>query len=266
MAFWGGAFVFDGIPCEEYELMVYDVGSHAQSERKFASGVTIVEEKIPTRWKPLFYGVKHENKLKFTMVFGLNDQRVSANDPLSVQEMETIASWLTANDDYCWLEIIQPDMEAVRYRCMITGLEVIEYGWIPWALKATVECDSPYGYLYPKEFTFSSGRNTLYSKSSHGGYYYPKLEISMASGGDITIENLSDEGRSFRMTGVPTAVKKISVDCDTGVITSDAGINLYPYCNFQFLRLVRGENILNISCSGSTKVTVLCEFPYNTGG
>lgn len=266
MAFWGGAFVFDGVPCEEYELMVYDLGSHTQSDSKFASGVSIVEEKIPTRWKPYFYGVKFEDKLTFKLVFGVNERRVDAYDFLSRQEMEAVASWLTGHDGYRWLEIIQPDMEPVRYRCMITKLDVVEHRWIPWAFEATVECDGPYGYLYPREYTFSAGQSVLYCESSHDGYY-PKMEIVLPDGGgDIAIENASDGGRGFRMTGVPTMVKNIFVNCDTGVISSDAGINLYPYCNFQFLRLVRGENILNISCGVNAEVKVLCEYPYNAGG
>lgn len=265
MAFWGGAFVFDGIPCEEYELMVYDVGSHAQSNSRFASGVSIVEEKIPTRWKPYFYGVKFEDKLNFTLVFGVNEQRVSANDYLSRQEMETVASWLTGHNGYKWLEIIQPDMEYARYRCIITGLEVIEFGWIPWALKATVECDGPYAYERSKTFTYTgSGKFSLYNESGHNGYYYPVLDLALSGGGNISIINESDKNREFKLTGIPASVKKIQVDCDHGIITCDAGINMYPYCNLNFLRLKRGRNILNITNSGTTQIT--CEFPVNAGG
>lgn len=265
MAFWGGAFVFDGIPCEEYELMVYDLGSHTQSDSKFASGVSIVEEKLPTRWKPYFYGVKFENKLTFTLVFGVNEQRVSANDFLSRQEMETVASWLTGHDGYKWLEIIQPDMEAVRYRCMITDLVPIEYGWIPWAFKATVECDGPYAYMYPKEFSYSGNcEAVLYNESSHNGGFHPMIYLELNGGGDVTIENLSDNGAIFSLAGLPPAVRSVMIDCDKQIIIDRDGLNLYPYFNFHFLCLVKGENKLNITCNGKTRI--ICEFPINTGG
>lgn len=265
MAFWGGAFVFDGIPCEEYELMVYDLGSHTQSNSRFASGVSIVEEKIPTRWKPYFYGVKFEDKLNFTLVFGVNEQRVSANDFLTRQEMETVASWLTGHNGYKWLEVIQPDMEYSRYHCMITGIEVVEFEWIPWALKATVECDGPYAYRRPKTFTYTgSGKFSLYNESGHNGYYYPILDISLPGGGDISIINESDRDRELKLTGVPASVKAIHVDCDHGILTCDAGINIYPYCNLNFLRLKRGRNKLNIISPGTVNIT--CEFPVNAGG
>ena len=58
MAFWGNSFVFNDIPCDDYDLMLYDVGSTAQSSGNFASGVSIIEETLPSRYKPHFYGVK----------------------------------------------------------------------------------------------------------------------------------------------------------------------------------------------------------------
>ena len=267
MAFWGGAFVFDGIPCEEFELMIYDIGNHTQSSRKFASTATIVEEKIASRYKPYFYGVTFDNKLKFTLVFGLNEQRVSANDFLTGQEMDTVASWLTGHSEYKWLEIIQPDMEFIRYRCMITDLEVIEYGWIPWAFKATVECDGPFGYERQTEHEYIiSGNNQIHfeNRSSYNGYYYPTLEIRINSGDKVVIENVTDNGRTLEFTGLPTSASDIKIDCGTGIITGSSGLNLYPYCNLKFLRLKKGENILNISYDGTIKF--ICEFPINMGG
>lgn len=38
MAFWGNSFVFNDIPCDDYDLMLYDVGSTAQGSGNFASG------------------------------------------------------------------------------------------------------------------------------------------------------------------------------------------------------------------------------------
>ena len=63
MAFLGNYFVFNDIPCDDYDLMLYDVGSTAQSSGNFASGVSIIEETLPSRYKPHFYGVKFDKKL-----------------------------------------------------------------------------------------------------------------------------------------------------------------------------------------------------------
>ena len=45
MAFWGRTFVFDGIPCEAYDLMMYDVGDSGDEDAELASTATIDEER-----------------------------------------------------------------------------------------------------------------------------------------------------------------------------------------------------------------------------
>lgn len=267
MAFWGSAFIFNEIPCEDFHLMVYDVGGEEQGEGRFASTVSVIEEAIGTRWKPYFYGVKFEKKLEFQMVFGVNQKRLDAGKYLDRYEIEGIASWLTGHDRYLWLEIEQDDMEYARYRCMISELSIIAYGNIPWALKATVTCDSPYAYMYPQEFVYEiegNQRIEFYNESGHNGYYMPTVVIEPASGGNFAITNETDGGRVFQFSNIPTSVSRISVDNDHCVITNDKDLSLYPYFNFKFLRLKRGYNILNVT--GNGRLIIQCEFPVNAGG
>ena len=92
----------------------------------------------------------------------------------------------------------------------------------------------------------------------------PILEIKMNGGGSISITNETDKGRTFRLTNVPAAASDILVNNDTCVITNNADLNLYPYFNFKFFRLVRGYNTLSIT--GNCTLTIRCEFPINAGG
>lgn len=267
MAFWGRSFIFNDIPCEDYDLMLYDAGNSEQGESKFASGVSVIEETLPTKYRPLFYGVKQEKKLEFPIVFGVNQKRVERKKFLDRYELETIAFWLTGHDRYMWLEIEQDDLEYIRYRCVITELEVVEFGKIPWALKATVVCDSPYAYLYPQTFEYDiSGSEVIdfYNESSHNGYFMPQVEIELANGGSFSIINQSDNNREFLFKDVPASVKKIAVDNDHCIITNDQEINVYPYFNFHFLRLDKGLNQLRVTGNGKLRIT--CEFPVNVGG
>lgn len=265
MAFWGCSFTFNGIPCEDYELMMYNIGTHTHSAGTFASTVTIVEEQMPSKWKPSFYGVKFENKLSFKIVFGVNEERVEKRKYLTRLELDEIASWLTGHNKYMWLEINQEDMDHARFKCMITSLDIIEYGDIPWALTATVTCDSPYAYQFPKEYVFTiNGDRTIpfYNESSHNGYYYPDLEMHI-NGSDFMIENETDDGRIFKFEGVPTSDGAIYIDNDHEVITREDGANMYPYFNFNFFRLKKGMNTLHIHGNGVLKI--VCEFPVNPG-
>lgn len=267
MAFWGKAFVFNDFPCEEFGLMLYDIGNETQGEGTFASTVSIVEEVVGARWKPWFYGVRYEKKLQMDIIFGVDERRLDKEKYLDRYEIDEIASWLTGHDKYLWLEIEQEDMEYVRYHCMISELSIVSYGNIPWAMKASVICDSPYAYLYPQEFTYAingTQKIEFLNESSHNGYYMPVLEIKMNGGGSITITNETDKGRTFRLTNVPAAVSDILVNNDTCVITNNADLNLYPYFNFKFFRLVRGYNTLSIT--GNCTLTIRCEFPINAGG
>lgn len=267
MAFWGNSFVFNDIPCDDYDLMLYDVGSTTQSSGNFASGVSVIEETLPSRYKPHFYGVKFDKKLEFTIVFGVNQKRLDSEKYLDRYELETIAFWLTGHDKYMWLEVEQEDLEYVRYRCIISNLEIVEHGNIPWALKATVTCDSPYAYLYPQVFEYNiSGTQTVdfYNESSHNGYFMPQLEIETSAGGNFTIVNQSDGNRTFAFKNLPSSVKKIAVDNDRCIISNDQDLNIYPYFNFRFLRLIKGENRLKITGNGVLRI--ICEFPVNVGG
>lgn len=266
MAFWGHKFLFNGIPCETFDLMMYDIGENTQGEGTFAHTVTVHDEVVGKRWRPYYYGSTYANKQTFTIVFGVNQERIDSGRYLDRYELDAVASWLAGHDKYLWLEIEQDDMEYVRYRCMITALSTVSYGNIPWALNATVTCDSPYAYLYPQSYKYDVNGSlefSFYNESSHNGFYYPKTDIVISSGSDFSITNLSDDGRTFSLSGLP-AVRDIYVDHDAGVITTDGELNLYPYFNFVFLRLKRGYNSLRVDGNGS--LTIRCEFPINPGG
>ena len=267
MAFWGKTFVFNDFPCEEFGLMLYDVGSETQGEGSFASTVSIIEDVVGSRWKPWFYGVRYEKKLQMDIVFGVDESRLDREKYLDRYEIDEIASWLTGHDKYLWFEIEQEDMERVRYHCMVTDLSIVSYGNIPWAMKATLLCDSPYAYLYPQEFEYTiSGTQeiTFLNESSHNGFYMPILDITTSGGGTISITNETDNNRTFELKDIPASVTNIQVNNDTCVITNNVDLNLYPYCNCKFFRLVRGYNTLSVT--GNCTLKIRCEFPINVGG
>ena len=267
MAFWGHKFIFNEIPCETFDLMMYDIGGESQGDGKFAHMVTIVEEIVGTRWKPYFYGIKYDKKQEFDIVFGVNQDRIDKHQYLDRYELAEISAWLAGHPKYLWLEIEQDDMTYFRYRCIITSLDIVSYGNIPWALKATVTCDGPYAYLYPQEFKYDvNGEIELqfYNESSHNGYYKPEMQIEISSGSSFSIVNETDSQHAVQFTGLPTSIRNIYVNNDTEVITTPSGENVYEYCNFQFLRLKRGYNTLKVTGHGT--LTLRCEFPISTGG
>ena len=82
-------------------------------------------------------------------------------------------------------------------------------------------------------------------------------------GRSISIKNLSDGGRETRLANIPSSVSEIILDQRRGIISNNAGENLYDLFNFQFCRLIRGKNILQFS--GRFTAEFFCAFPVNVG-
>lgn len=265
MAFYGCQFSFDEVPCFEYGLMVYDIDSPNENG-KFSTGAKIIEDRTAWRSTPLHYGATFNEPLTFSFVFGADINSIDKKHHLDRWEMETIASWLTGHDKYKYLEIEQPDMEAVRYKCIISDLEYTTYGKMPWAFKCTVTCDSPYAYLYPEQFTFNVADTltTTFDNRASCKYYYPKLKITVTKGDSFTVINHSDNDREFTLTKLPNSQIEINVDNENEIITNSMSLNLYDGFNYKFFRLVNGYNDLEFK--GNAIVVFDCEFPINVGG
>lgn len=266
MAFYGCEFTFDGIPCSEYGLMIFNIGSYSQGDVNIPTG-TMVEEKIAGRYDTLAYGIKQDKPLEFTLVFGANTEATDRHIPLDRYDVDAISAWLVGHDDYRYLTICQTDMMDFRYKAVISDLKLITYGGHPWAFQCKVTCDSPYAYTYPTETVIECDGTTdvtFYNRSSYRGFYKPKLVIATSGGGSISIVNAADGGRVFSLTNLPTSVHEVVVDNLNQVITTDSTINPYAYFNMKYFRLVRGDNDLTIT--GDAEVKIICEFPVNIGG
>ena len=276
MGFFGSHFSFNGIPCEEFGLAIYDISGNSQGDSGMVASVgEVIEDWIPSRSKSFFYGIKQNTPLSFKMVFGVNPELNQQNefptmdDYLDRWEISEINNWLTGHSDSRkWLEIEQPDMETVRFLCAITDLEIITHAWYPWAFSCTVTCDSPYGYMFPKVFSYNCvGETTvtLRNKSSVNEFYYPRMTITPRGVSKISIVNQSDKNREFLLNNLPiTSGTIIEVDNERGIIKTSDGRNIYDYFNFQFFRLKPGNNKLVLS--GDFNVEIHCEFPMNVGG
>ena len=269
MSFYGTSFSFDGISCEEFGLMLYDLDSSTQGESSWATGTKIKEERIPGRVRSIYYGKIEESNLEFTLIFGADEHAARAGEPIDRYEMQAIAWWLTGPDDYRYLQIDQPDMAGLRYRCMITDLKMVELYGKKWGFTCKVHCDSPYAYTLPRstEYTVSGDTQlSLYSPSTVNIPYYPVITVEVATGCTAFSLSNAKNGSGIAFADLPASVGKITVDGERGIITSAAGFNLYPYVkDFSFLSVLPGWNQLAWK-EGSGSVTIEGEFPMNVGG
>ena len=271
MSFYGTSFSFDGVSCEAFDLVLYDINTTEQGESQFASNVEIEEDRLPRHYRSVYYGCTQNEALEFTLVMCANERRVASGVPFDRWDMERISSWLTGKDGYRWLQIDQPDMIGRRYRCVIQELQAVEVFHGKWGFQCKVSCDSPFAYTTPQTFVVEAAGTLeqpttalIRSESSYNGWYYPLVSIQLAGGGSISITNKSDFGYTATLTDLPTAITKVTMNGETGIIENDADLNIYSNSNFHFPRLVRGDNQLEIIGTGT--VTFTCEFPVNVGG
>ncbi len=159
-------------------------------------------------------------------------------------------------------------MEDVRFLCAITDLKIITYGWHPWAFSCNVTCDSPYGYLKPKTYSYECDGSTTISfnnLSTTNDNYYPKIVITPTNTntGDITIRNITDGNRDMIFTDLGNT-GAITIDNENGIITCANNLNLYDNFNFNFFRLLPDINTLTLT--GDFSIDIYCEFPVDVGG
>ena len=263
MAFCGDSFIFDSVPSEKYGLLLYEVQDHKQDSGVLGSKLKISEDRILRRASALHYGVTYSGPLEFKLVFGVYEDFAH----LDRFDLSAVAAWLTGHQQYKWLTICQPDMESVRYKCIITELKQIEIALSPIAFEATVTCDSPYAYHLPEKRVIACSGTTTFqyrNPSNVNGYYFPSFKIDIPVGTQhISISNSADAGRSFQLSNL-SLTSPLSVFVNGETMAIEAGeVNLYESCNFEFLRLVRGIN--SITNTGNCTITMLCEVPMNVG-
>lgn len=268
MSFTGTSITFNGIPSDDFGLILYaKIDNATQKVTSFASPLDIQEDRPLRKYRPYCYGGGHKDVLNFTLVLGCNEERAYTRSFFDAFDRERIAGWLTGFQDYRWLTIQQDDLQHVRYYCRITDLEAIEVGGHCVGFEAAVQCDSAYAYMRPKTTTITvSGTKELifHNRSSMNEPYLPKLEITLSAGNSISIVNASDGGREFAFRELPASVGKITVDNERMIMTDSNGTNLYSCWNKKTFRLQRGDN--NLTITGNGTVSILTEFPVNVGG
>lgn len=243
-------------------LMIYDIDGEGQDAVSFGNKASIIETRTLKRIQPIHFGVNyHEEPLEFTLVFGTDHQ-------LDRYELEDISLWLTGHQQYQWLSIEQDDLHDVEFRCLVTELKPIHFGWLPVAFEATFVCDCPYAYSIPFEKTYnidSTSTILFRNESSVREYFKPTVLIKPASGvRTLSITNADDDNRVMLFDGMPASDLSILIDNTNCVIKEQTfDYNMYQYFNMNFLRMVQGDNHLTVD--GQCDLTISGRFLRNVG-
>lgn len=270
MAFQGNKFIFDGVPGEQYGLVLANINNANQDAGKIGGTWKVHEDRIARRSVGLDYGVTANDPLSFpiTMVAMEDNQHFDRYD------IAAIAGWLTGHQSFKKLVILQQDMENVYYKCRITKLDAVEVGMRVVGFTATVTCDGPYAYraTTPTTIVGTDGgvTETYFCQSNVNDYFYPVITLTEVSG-DVSITNSADGNRLFSLGGLPSPSignsRTITIDCVHQIMIASDGINLYEYWNAEtpkyFPRFVRGGNPITIA--GACVATIEGDVAWNIG-
>lgn len=281
MAFYGCDFIFDGKRASTFlepslegapykRLMLYNIGSYGQDDADLSVG-EIEEDRIGRRYDPLLYGLRQNDPLQFTLVFGIDPDDLVGETCFTREEIARITQWLTGHQEYKVLKIDQSDMEHYSYKAMVTGLRLVSDGGLPVAFSAEITCDSPFAYKdaesYEIPFYMDSDPTqcTVSCDWMANVYFYPIIDIEIGGATYIEIVNITDGGRIMRIDNIPSGVSDIHIDCKNQIITEPNGYNLYTGFSMRFLRFIRGDNEITVQSDGTGSVSITCELPVNIG-
>ena len=262
MAFNAYEFTFAGESSLMYGLMLYDIDGKGQDDVPFGNKGSIIETRTNRRVQPLHFGVNYnKTPLQFKLVFG-------AQEPLDRYELENISYWLTGHQNYQWLTIDEYDLEDVQFRCIITQLTPMTFGWLPYAFEATVVCDCPYAYSFPFEETYTvNGQTSVLLRNNTAVREFVKPTLTFVPSGNVSklsIVNADDGNREFLIDNLPSNIR-IEVDNTNGIIRETKhGYNLYDGFNLNFFRIVHGDN--NLVINGNGTLTISGRFYHNVAG
>lgn len=195
----------------------------------------------------LYLGEKEkENKTLKVTVGKYSDGEFSYIDGF---DRDRIDFFLTSKYGLQKIQFVQDDMP-YYYMGKINNIVWRVMGNDVFLLEFEIETNSPYAtkedVVNTYNFTAPTNTITIYNQSHGDRWTKPTIKIIMDTASDISIKNVTDNGRTFTMTGL-LAQEVIEIDSKSGRITSSTGLNKKANCNLMYPRFAYGNNTLQIT-------------------
>lgn len=232
---------YDGISCQDFGLMVVQIGSSGMTSTRFGFNRTINEESVRGNETPYYYGYDNE-PYQFSITFAKRGEWTDL-------EKINVVKWLYKKG---YKSFVSNDNTDITYYCMPTGeANFYDNGCGEGYVTLTMRCNSPYGYL-PKQildFTIeiSPTTITIVNDSGVNENYYPYLEVTVNEGTSFSLNNLQDSRDAFAFDNLYEG-EKIYIDNERKTIqTSEAGVFRMNNFNKRWLRLLPGINQIEVT-------------------
>jgi len=267
-------FILDGISSVDFGLHIVRVGQSGLQDTPFIGGQSIIEETIPRRGMPFFYGTQKE-PISFSVTFSTLDEDFDS------EKLHALAKWLV-HDEYKEFQTTD-DLEKRYYVIMTNQADLYTSNLKNGYFTAEFRSNAPWAWsdIYRVEYDLSTiiSETTINmeNKSNIVKYYYPQLEIellddfvALPTGNTFTLTNSTDNNRLFEIDfdnsdgSVNTYLKgeKIYFNNENGrIIDDNPDVNIIRLNNFnkKWLRLPYGIN--KIKTSNKCKITTIMQYP-----
>ena len=259
MTFYAANFIYNSVISSDYGLVISSLGSSTSHQ---GAGVELFTESLYRRPKVYLMGVQETPVLSLPIT-------ITREEEISAEEASAISKWLFGQVNYKKLQIIQPDMQYVYYNCIFTNPSITRVGNIIRGFNATIVCDSPFAWEYPKQQTYYYGTDystidddiSYYNYSDSAIYTYPTVEVTTnCFVGDFDVINTTDNNRAFSFVDLPSNIT-LTINNDLQIVTSSDGVNrLESFSGYNWFRLLPGINRINLS-GNIDKFRIINEVP-----
>ena len=204
----------------------------------------ISEEFVLSSRRFVHYGSYNKTHLEIKVPMCINSQKSSFDS----FDIGAIYKWLIGDNKYQKLVFSSKDLSDIYFMAIVKEIERITIGSDIIGVYVTFMCDSAGGYMFPISQSFDIDGNsdiTVYNKGNSDNYDYPVISISnIGQSKSIKITSISDNGRTFEISDIADDIDSFTIDCKNQTLNAQS---LYKTCNFNFPRLVSGENKFSIS-------------------
>lgn len=246
-------FTYDGRDSRDYGIMQVQKGN-GMFEEQFMPSRTIVEETIPGRDEPYYFG---------TTSTPIEDDIVLYTDnELTDRQIEEISDFLFA--PYYKPLIFSDNPEKIYFAMFVGDARLIHNGAQSGYFTIRFKCNSPHSFSPVYNKSVYIGSETEYTDVNviNSGIYdiYPVIEFQKIGNGEISIINTTDGGKESRLYNL-IDTQYIEMDSETKNLESNiTHPNVYEGFNLVYPKLVRGINRLKIK--GKSNVNISYYYKY----
>lgn len=252
-------FMYDGIYSGNYGLKIASFDNNALKETPYITPDVVVTKS--SRGTRFFYeGIKYNAPPTL-------DFSILSETPIHDGILSEILSWLDSRKGFRELVIFQSYLDETKYNCIFTIKDIIYHGGSCIGLNITATFDSIYQYGIPivREFICSYGVddnfepiefNIYNNTEAFDEYTYPIVEFTTLDGNIEIVNKTDDVNRVFKFSNLqPNSI--LTIDNEIKTIESDINeLCLDKFDGRNWMRLVKGNNEIEIKLNGIIKITV----------